>query len=151
MNGLFYIWKKKDRCTIMQMAIYVTFVCQDWEGFVRRGIRLQYCCQLFIDDGMEPHSEKFQFMVISNNDIDTHISQPNDTTKSISQSYVVLLGIKIILKRIFTKHACAFCTKVSKQLNVSNGISNFVSCDSKKMVNNGKFQYSPLYGILWTC
>ena len=35
----------------------------------------------FIDNGMQPHPEKFQFMVMYNNDIDTHTSELDDTAK----------------------------------------------------------------------
>ena len=55
----------------------------------------------FIDNGMEPHPEKFQFMVMSNNVIDTHTLELDDTTKLRSQSDIVLLGIKIDDKLTF--------------------------------------------------
>ena len=83
----------------------------------------------FIDNGIEPHTPKYQFMVMSNNDIDTHNLKPNDTTKLISQSDVVMLGIKIIHKITFTKHVSALCTKASKQLNAFTCISKFLFND----------------------
>ena len=54
----------------------------------------------FIDNGIEPHTPKYQFMVMSNNDIDTHNLKPNDTTKLISQSDVVMLGIKSFIRSL---------------------------------------------------
>ena len=102
----------------------------------------------FIDNGMEPHPEKFQFMVMSNNVIDTHTLELDDTTRLRSQSDVVLLGIKIDDKLTFAKHVSAICTKASKQLNAFTRISKFLSYDSKKLVINSfinsNFQYSPL-------
>ena len=65
----------------------------------------------FIDNGMEPHPEKFQFMVMSNNVIDTHSLEKDDTTRLRSQSDVVLLGIKIDDKLTFAKHVSDICTK----------------------------------------
>ena len=35
----------------------------------------------FIDNSVEPHPDKFQFMVMSNNDIDTHTLELDDTTR----------------------------------------------------------------------
>ena len=81
----------------------------------------------FIDDGMEPHPEKFKFMVMSNNDIDTHTLELDDTTRLRSQSDVVLLGIKIDHKLTFAKHVSTLCTKASKQLNAFTRISKFLS------------------------
>ena len=71
----------------------------------------------FIDNGVEPHPDKFQFMVMSNNDIDTHTLELDDTTRRRSQSDVVLLGIKIDDKLTFAKQVSALCTKASKKLN----------------------------------
>ena len=102
----------------------------------------------FIDNGMEPHPEKFQFMVMSNNVIDTHTLELDDTTRLRSQSDVVLLGINIDDKLTFATHVSAICTKASKQLNAFTRIWKFLSYDSKKLVinsfNNSNFQYSPL-------
>ena len=102
----------------------------------------------FIDNGMEPHPEKFQFMVMSNNVIDAHTLELDDTTRLRSQSDVVLLGIKIDDKLTFAKHVSAICTKASKQLNAFTRISKFLSYDSKKLVINSfinsNFQYPPL-------
>ena len=102
----------------------------------------------FIDNGMEPHPEKFQFMVMSNNVIDTHTLELDDTTRLRSQSDVVLLGIKIDDKLTFAKHVSAFCTKASKQLNAFTRISKFLSNASKKLVLNSfinsNVQCSPL-------
>ena len=92
---------------------------------------------IIIDNGMEPHPEKlFRFMVMSNNNIDTHALELDDTTKLRSQSDVVLLGIKIDDKLIFMKHVSVLCTKASKQLNAFTCISKFLSYDSKKLVIN---------------
>ena len=89
----------------------------------------------FIDNGMEPHPEKFQFMVMSNNDIDTHILELDDTTKLRSQSDVVLLGIKVDDKLTFTSMLALFA---SRHLNswMFLLVSQNFSYDSKKLVIN---------------
>ena len=82
----------------------------------------------FIDNGMEPHPEKFQFMVMSSNVIDTHTLELDDTTRLRSQSDVVLLAIKIDDKLTFTKHVyyneCVdFIIKLTRMVsNKTNGI-----------------------------
>ena len=65
----------------------------------------------FINNDMEPHPEKFQFMVMSNTDIDTHTLELDDTTKLRSQTDVVLLGVKIDDTLTFTKHVSAFAPR----------------------------------------
>ena len=67
---------------------------------------------------------------MSNDDIDTHTLELDDTKKLAYQSNVVLLGIKIDDKLTFTKHVSALCTKASKQLNAFTHISKFLSYDS---------------------
>ena len=148
MNGLFYFIKK---CSLYNYAddnsMSNAFAKID-EVMLNLKLDSKIAITWFIDNGMEPHPEKFQFMVMSNNVIDTHTLELDDTTRLRSQSDVVLLGIKIDDKLTFAKHVSAFCTKASQQLNAFTRISKFLSYDSKKLVINSfinsNFQYSPL-------
>ena len=92
MNDLFYFIKK---CSLYNYA--------DDNSEVMLNLKLdsKNAITWFIDNGMEPLPEKFQFMVMSNNVIDTHTLELDDTTKMRSQSDVVLLGIKIDDKLTF--------------------------------------------------
>ena len=107
----------------------------------------------FIDNGMEPRPEKFHFMVMSNDVIDTHTLELDDTTRLRSQSDVVLLGIKIDDKLTFAKHVSVICTKASKQLNAFTRISQNLSLTIQRNLLSialltVTFSTHPSYGIL---
>ena len=118
---------KNDLNTIMQMIDASARIA---EVLLNQKLDSKLAITRFIDNGMEPHPEKYQFMVMSNIDIDTHILELDDATKLRSQCDVVLLGSKIDDKLTFTKHVSALCTKASKQLNVFTRKSIFLSYDS---------------------
>ena len=148
MNDLFYFIKKCSLYNYADDNSMSNASAKIDEVMLNLKLDSKIAITWFIDNGMEPHPEKFQFMVMSNNVIDTHTLELDDTTRLRSQSDVVLLGIKIDDKLTFAKHVSAICTKASKQLNAFTRISKFLSYDSKKLVINSfinsNFQYSPL-------
>ena len=148
MNDLFYFIKKCSLYNYADDNSMSNASAKIDEVMLNLKLDSKIAITWFIDNGMEPHPEKFQFMVMSNNVIDTHTLELDDTTRLRSQSDVVLLGIEIDDKLTFAKHVSAICTKASKQLNAFTRISKFLSYDSKKLVINSfissNFQYSPL-------
>ena len=154
MNDLFYFIKKCSLYNYADDNSMSNASAKIDEVMLNLKLDSKIAITWFIDNGMEPHPEKFQFMVMSNNVIDTHTLELDDTTRLRSQSDVVLLGIKIDDKLTFAKHVSVICTKASKQLNAFTRISKFLSYDSKKLVINSfinsNFRY-PRMAFLWTC
>ena len=129
MNDLFYFIEKCSYYNYADVNSLSNASAKIDEVMLNLKLDSKIAITWFIDNGMEPHPEKFQFMVMPNNDIDTHTLELDDTTRLRSQSDVVLLGIKIDDKLTFAKRVSTLCTKASKKLNAFTRISKFLSYD----------------------
>ena len=107
MNDLFYFIKKCSLYNYADDNSMSNASAKIDEVMLNLKLDSKIAITWFIDNGMEPHPEKFQFMVMSNNVIDTHTLELDDTTRLRSQSDVVLLGNKIWIHT--NSNLCFYC------------------------------------------
>ena len=108
----------------------------------------QNAIQWFEENGMQANPEKFQYMLLSKQDVAAASIKLSDDIEIESELSVKLLGIMIDSKLNFSEHISAICKKAGRQLNAMARISNFLDLDSRKMIFNSfirsHFNYCPL-------
>ena len=102
----------------------------------------------FTENGMQTNGDKFQFLAISSDDIQSYTISLDDDTVIESVKYVKALGVVIDDKLNFSEHISVVCKKSARQLNALARISKFLDVDSRKIIYQSfvasNFNYCPL-------
>ena len=95
----------------------------------------QNAIQWFTNNGMKANRNKFQFMVISSEQMEPQNIELHDGVSIISELNVKILGVVIDDRLNFDEHVSMCCTKAARQLNVLARISKYLDFKSKTIMS----------------
>ena len=102
----------------------------------------------FKENGMQANPGKFQFMILSRDDIGTQQLTLDENTTIESTDYVKVLGVCIDKSLCFSQHVRDMCTRAARQLNALARISRYLDMDSRMVIFKSfvmsNFTYCPL-------
>ena len=110
-------------------------------------------CQIslkwFDDNGMKANPSKFEFMIMSSENIEPQILTISDEVCLQSQTDVKVLGITVDYRLTFNEHIRICTLKAARQLNALSRISKYLDTKSKSVLYHSfiasNFNYCPIF------